>query len=87
MDVMVSGPHMIAFERLGMVAFKAQVHGSAFGHHGWGGTATAINHAYRRILPPYWDPSEFRSEAISAFAGPVAEELLGDGDALGSSAS
>jgi hypothetical protein len=76
--------HLIAFERLGMVAAQAHIEGSAFGRGGWAGKANALNHAYRRLLPPYWDPEEFRGEAISAFAGPVAEELWGDGDALDS---
>jgi hypothetical protein len=76
------GGHVIGYERIGMLAASAEIHGSAFNRYGWGGSATPINRAAR--LPPYLDPNEFRAEAISALAGPVAEELFGDGDALSS---
>ena len=35
-------------------------------------------------MPPHWNPDAFWSEAISALAGPVAEDLFGDGYAIGS---
>ena len=31
--------HFVAFERLGLLAAKAEIHGSAFGRGGWGGAA------------------------------------------------
>jgi hypothetical protein len=74
--------HVIAFERLGMLAAGAHIEGSSRGE--WSGTATAINRSYRRLRPPYWAPEEFRAEAVAAFAGPVAEELFGGGSALAS---
>jgi hypothetical protein len=80
--------HLIAFERLGMIATHAYIEGSALGRRGWGGEANAVNraeHANRHLPPPYWGPDVLWNEAVSALAGPVAEERLGGGDAWGGS--
>lgn len=76
--------HSITFERLGMWMAFAHIHGSAFGHYGWSGGASARNSVVWDPRPETWDLAAFRGEARSALAGPIAEELLGGGDALGS---
>jgi hypothetical protein len=78
--------HFIAFERLGMVAGEAYIVGSPFGRNGWSGgaiawRAAAIARSRADYAPSSSSPNELRVEAISSFAGPVAEELLGGGDA------
>jgi hypothetical protein len=75
--------HGVAYERLGLLLRKAEIRGSAGGHSGWGGTAYSFSClSYRR--PQDWDAAALRREAMAALAGPIAEELLGGGDALGS---
>lgn len=78
--------HYIAFERLGMVATFANIHGSAFGRGGWGGGANAAERPdYHCVVnADRWGFATFWGEAIAALSGPIAEELLGSGDALGS---
>ena len=77
--------HFVAFERLGLVAGTAAIYGSAFGRAGWGGEASAWNSLYHiPTLPQDWSPDALLREAQAGLAGPLAEELLGDGDVLGS---
>jgi hypothetical protein len=71
--------HFVAYERLGFLAGTAEIRGSRFGRGGWGGGAC-------RWSPPIYDgrlaPDDFLRDARGALAGPIAEELLGGGDAL-----
>ena len=74
--------HCIAFENLGMVALQAEIYAPLFEDAGWTGAASSLNYAGCGQTPRHWEPNEFRRGAVSALAGPVAEELLGDGDAI-----
>jgi hypothetical protein len=76
--------HFVLFERTGMRPFKAQIIGSAFGRWGWRGTAGAWNRAGYSPRLEDWDLSLVKGECLSAFGGPIAEELLGGGCALSS---
>ena len=71
--------HFVLFEWLGFLAGTAEIRGSRFGRHGWGGGACRWN-------PPIYRPDlasdDFLRDARGALAGPIAEELLGGGDVL-----
>jgi hypothetical protein len=73
--------HFVAYERLGFLAGTAEIRGSRFGRSGWGGGAC-------RWSPPIYNgrlaPDDFLRDAQGALAGPIAEELLGNGDVLDS---
>jgi hypothetical protein len=75
--------HFVLFERLGLCATTAEIRGSAGGLYGWGGGAHSWNWLTYRG-PEQWDAAALRREAVTVLAGPIAEELLGGGDALGS---
>jgi hypothetical protein len=75
--------HFVGFEACGLIAGTAEIHGSTFGRYGWGGVAKPWNSpAY--LWPQDLVPDDFLGDARAALAGPVAEELLADGDALSS---
>jgi hypothetical protein len=74
--------HFVLFEHLGLVAGTAAVYGSAFGRDGWGGEANDWNSACHSLRDP--DPDAFLCDAQGAWAGPLAEDLIGGGDALSS---
>ncbi len=78
--------HYIAFERLGMIATTAAIRGSAFGRDGWSGGANAIERPDHHWVmnARRWGLALLWNEAIAGLAGPIAEEILGGGDALGS---
>jgi hypothetical protein len=79
--------HFIAFEAEGMVAGMAEIHGSSFGRHGWGGSAKYWKPPLYRETWSYQDPpnrGELISDARGAIAGPWAETLLGRGPFFGS---
>lgn len=67
--------HLIGFEATGMVAVGAEISG----RRGWGGTA-------HRLKAPEITPTspaiDLLHEAVVAVAGPLAEQLIADGDAL-----
>ena len=75
--------HSVAYERLGMMMNAAEINGPPFGRGGWSGTAQ-----YRELFyGPWrgeWYPGAMRRGAIATLAGPIAEELIGRGDALSS---
>lgn len=74
--------HYLAFEAEGMIAGSAEIHGSAGGHDGWGGTAKAFERPFYDGEP--YGPGDLLSEARSALAGPWSEVALGGGDLYGS---
>jgi hypothetical protein len=75
--------HSIAHERLGMMMHAAEITGPPFGRGGWGGTAR-----YRELFyGPWrgeWYPDAMQRGATAMLAGPIAEELIGRGEALSS---
>jgi hypothetical protein len=75
--------HSIAHECLGMMMHAATIAGPPFGRGGWGGTAQ-----YRELFyGPWggeWYPDAMQRGATAMLAGPIAEELIGGGDALSS---
>ncbi|WP_330083304.1 hypothetical protein [Methylocystis iwaonis] len=75
--------HFVADEREGLLARTARIEGSPFNHHGWGGEATHWGDLY--LEPRRWphDPENFCRNARAILAGPIAEELLGDRNAMG----
>jgi hypothetical protein len=76
--------HLIGYEFEGLVAGKAQIGGPPFGRGGWGGTAWRFETPCIEHGPWANKPDEFLREAKGMLAGPLAEEVLGDGDALSS---
>ena len=75
--------HFIGFERVGSGAFQAHVDGTPFGHYGWGGGANGLDRL-EYLYPEEWTPDQLRREAWTGLGSPIAEELIGGGDALGS---
>ena len=73
--------HLVGFEACGMVADRAEIHGSPFGRDGWSGFASPLN-------PPVFErpqalvADDFVRYAYVLLAGPIAAELFGDGDTL-----
>lgn len=78
--------HLVAFERVGMIACTAQIYRSRGGQGAWAGTAGPAERAgWSRIWGKnFGGPTMIRGEAIAAMAGPIAEEVIGGGDALSS---
>ena len=72
--------HFLAFEVLGLGASVAQIHGRLFGWGGWGGTA----HPLSEVHFLYATPDDLLKEALVSLAGPLAEQILSNGDALSS---
>jgi hypothetical protein len=75
--------HFISFELGGLGAGAARIDGSAFGHGGWSGEAWPWNSHIKSSLLDL-GPDDFLREAQYSAAGPLAEELLGDGCAVSS---
>ena len=75
--------HFVAYERLGFLATTAEIYGSRFGRGGWGGAARRWNSPVYNWLQD-WYPDAFLRDAQAMLAGPIAEELIGGGDALSS---
>jgi hypothetical protein len=78
--------HFVAFERMGMIAATARIYGPAGGRGAWTGTAGAAGSPDRyqveNAKTSGWEP--LWGEAIATLAGPIAEELVGRGEALSS---
>jgi hypothetical protein len=74
--------HLLAYEVEGLVALKANIHGSPYGRGGWSGKAWPANELC--IGPRDWQrwgsPNDLLREARMSFAGPWAEFFLGGGD-------
>jgi hypothetical protein len=75
--------HSIAYERLGMMMNAAEITGPRFGRGGWGGTAQYCELFYGPWRGE-WYPDAMQRGAIATLAGPIAEELIGRGEALSS---
>lgn len=78
--------HFVLFERMGISAQTAKIHGSAGGRGAWTGGAGAWGQPDRAcvINAKTWGHVPLWGEAIATLAGPIAEELVGEGDALSS---
>jgi hypothetical protein len=76
--------HLVAYEAEAMVAVAAAIRRVSQHCQAWTGWALCINCPYTQYGPLPHDPEDFLRDASAALAGPWAEALLGDGDALGS---
>lgn len=78
--------HFVLFERMGMSAQTAKIHGSAGGRGAWTGSAGAWGQPDRTCVAnaKTWGHAPPWGKAIATLAGPIAEELVGEGDALSS---
>lgn len=78
--------HFALFERVGMIACTARIYGPRGGAGAWTGTAGPMERAtWSRLWGAnFGGPTMVGGEAIAAMAGPIAEELMGEGDALSS---
>jgi hypothetical protein len=74
--------HLIGFEFEDLIAGGACVNGPPFGRGGWGGEAWRYRERCIEHGPWANDPLAFIREATGRLAGPIAEEVLGDGHAL-----
>ena len=80
--------HFVAFQRVGLMASGAHIHGTPFGRDGWWGGANGYNRpgpfdvacAKKDGLAAVGGEGRFLGEATAALAGPLAEALLGRGD-------
>jgi hypothetical protein len=75
--------HFILYERLGFLATIADICGQPFGRGGWGGSARRWNSPLFYWMED-WYPDAFLRDAQAMLAGPIAEELIGEGEALSS---
>lgn len=75
--------HFVAYEHEGMCAGTAHIKGSAFDRYGWGGGAQYWGDPLY-LEPGRWehDPEDFCRFARVTLAGPIAEEIIGGGDAM-----
>lgn len=75
--------HFVAYEHEGMCAGTAHIKGSAFDRNGYGGRAQNWDDPLY-LEPGHWehDPKDFNRFARVTLAGPIAEEIIGGGDAM-----
>ena len=76
--------HFVAYEAETMVAAAAVIERGSQRCQAWTGWALCLHSPYTLYGPFPHNPEDFLRDARAALAGPWAEALLGDGDALGS---
>jgi hypothetical protein len=74
------GAHFVLFQLEGFGAWEAQIWGSKFGRFGYAGTARPFT-LPGADAPAACRAADFIADARATLAGPIAEELLNDGDA------
>ena len=74
------GAHFVAYEAEGMLAADASVYSGPFGRGGWGGRARAWNEPSITLMEQTTE--SLLGHARVTLAGPLAEALLADGDAI-----
>jgi hypothetical protein len=78
--------HFVVFECVEMIACTARIYGPRGGGGAWTGTAAPATRAKWSAIygENFGGSAMVGGEAIAAMAGPIAEELIGGGDALSS---